>query len=250
MLKPHLSRYWLNPEVEDLDAFADEAGLICDLYVQAQDLHGQGVHLVSTDEKTGMQATERKHPSKPTRPGLVERREFEYIRHGTRCLMANLEVATGRILAPSILPTRKEDDFALHLERTIDTDAEAAWIFVVDGLNTHQSEALVRLVAARCSIDEDLGEKGKHGILQSMQTRRAFLSEASHRIRFVYTPKHCSWLNQVEIWFSILVRRVLKRGSFGSVEELEARVLEFIAYFNRVLAKPFKWTYTGRPLAA
>jgi transposase len=83
-----------------------------------------------------------------------------------------------------------------------------------------------------------------------MPTRRRFLEAPAHRIRFVYTPKHCSWLNQVEIWFSILVRRLLKRGSFASVEELEARVLAFIAYFNRVLAKPFKWTYTGRPLAA
>lgn len=233
-----------------MDTFADQAGLICDLYVQAQDLHGQGVHLVSTDEKTGMQATERKHPTKAMRPGLIERREFEYVRHGTRCLMANLEVATGRILAPSIGPTRKEEDFARHIAQTVDTDPEATWIFLVDGLNTHQSEALVRLVAQRCAIDEDLGEKGKRGILKSMPRRRQFLESTGHRIRFVYTPKHCSWLNQVELWFSILVRRLLKRGSFASVEELEARVLEFIAYFNRVLAKPFKWTYIGRPLAA
>lgn len=233
-----------------MKAFAEEAGPICDLYRQAQQLHQAGVHLVSTDEKTGMQATQRKHETKPTRPGLVERREFEYVRHGTRCLMANREVATGRIVAPSLGPTRKEEDFARHIEQTIETDPEAPWIFVVDGLNTHHSEALVRLVAARCSIEEDLGEKGKRGILKSMPSRRRFLSSQEHRIRFVYTPKHCSWLNQVEVWFSILVPRVLKRGSFASVEELEARVLEFIAYFNRVLAKPFKWTYTGRPLAA
>ena len=233
-----------------MEAFAEEAGSICDLYGHAQDLHEAGVHLVSTDEKTGMQARERKHPTKLTLPGLVERREFEYVRHGTRCLMANLEVATGRIVAPSLGPTRKERDFAHHIEQTIETDPEATWIFVVDGLNTHQSEALVRLVAERCGIEEDLGEKGKRGLLKSMPSRRRFLESAEHRIRFVYTPKHCSWLNQVELWFSILVRRVLKRGSFASVEELEARVLAFIAYFNRVLAKPFKWTYTGRPLAA
>jgi len=209
-----------------------------------------GVHLVSTDEKTGIQALERKHETKPTRPGLIERREFEYIRHGTQCLMANLEVATGRVIAPSIGPTRKEEDFARHIEETIDTDPGGQWIFIVDGLNTHQSEALVRLVAQRCEIDEDLGEKGKRGILASMASRRRFLEQADHRIRFVYTPKHCSWLNQVEIWFSILVRRVLKRGSFASVEELRVRLLAFIGYFNRVLAKPFKWTYTGRPLVA
>ena len=208
------------------------------------------MHLVSTDEKTGIQAKERKHPTKPTLPGLIERREFEYIRHGTQCLMANLEVATGRIVAPSIGPTRKEDDFARHIAQTIDTDPEGTWIFIVDGLNTHQSEALVRLVAQRCAIEQDLGEKGKRGILALMVSRRRFLEQADHRIRFVYTPKHCSWLNQVEIWFSILVRRVLKRGSFASVEELRVRLLAFIGYFNRVLAKPFKWMYTGRPLVA
>lgn len=233
-----------------MDTFAEEAGPICDLYRQAPELSRQGVHLVSSDEKTGMQATERKHATKPVRPGLVERREFEYIRHGTCCLMANLEVATGRILAPSIGPTRKEDDFARHIEQTIETDPEARWIFIVDGLNTHQSETLVRLVAARCQRSEDLGQKGKRGILRSMASRRQFLENPAHRIRFVYTPKHCSWLNQVELWFSILVRRLLRRGSFASAEELEARVLEFIAYFNDTLAKPFKWTYTGRPLAA
>lgn len=243
-----MSRYWLHPEIEDPAQFAEEAGAICDLYVEARTLHQAGVHLVSCDEKTGIQARERKHPTKPTRPGLIERREFEYIRHGTHCLMANLEVATGRVIAPSMGPTRKEPDFARHIAQTIETDPSGTWIFIVDGLNTHQSEALVRLVAQRCAIDEDLGEKGKRGILASMASRRRFLEAVDHRIRFVYTPKHCSWLNQVEIWFSILVRRVLKRGSFASLEVLKARVLAFIEYFNRVLAKPFRWTYTGRPL--
>lgn len=169
-----------------MEAFAEEASRICGLYQQAQALHAQGFHLVSTDEKTGMQALERKHPTKPTRPGLVERREFEYIRHGTRCLMANLEVATGRIVAPSIGPTRTEADFARHIEQTIETDPGGSWIFVVDGLNTHMSEALVRLVAQHCRLDQALGQKGKNGILASMASRRRFLESASHRIRFVY----------------------------------------------------------------
>lgn len=233
-----------------MTAFADEAGVICNLYVQAQQLSQQGVHVISTDEKTGIQALERKHPTLRTLPGLVERREFEYIRHGTLCLMANLEVATGRIVAPTIGPRRTEEDFAAHIAQTINTDPQADWIFIVDGLNTHQSEALVRLVAGRLSIEADLGEKGKSGILKSMQTRRRFLESQAHHIRFVYTPRHCSWLNQVEIWFSILVRRLLRRASFASGEEMEARMLTFISYFNRVLAKPFKWTYTGRPLVA
>jgi transposase len=248
VLKPHLSRYWLHPEIDNPEQFAQATAHLCDLYAQAPALHAQGTHVVSLDEKTGIQALERKHRTKPTRPGLVERREFEYIRHGTQCLFANLEVATGRVIAPTLLPTRTEADFAHHVAETIATDPEAEWIFIVDGLNTHQSESLVRLVAQRCQIERDLGEKGKRGILKSMPTCRQFLQNPDHRIRFVYTPKHCSWLNQVEIWFSILVRRVLKRGDFTSVAALKDRVLSFIAYFNRVLAKPFKWTYKGRPL--
>ena len=213
-------------------------------------LHEKGTHLVSTDEKTGIQALERKHPTRPMISGRVELREFEYIRHGTQALIANFEVATGRIITPSIGSTRTEEDFEIHIEQTVATDPEAEWIFLTDQLNTHKSESLVRLVARLCDIDVDLGVKGKDGILQSMATRAVFLQNPSHRIRFVYTPKHTSWLNQIEIWFSILVRRLLKRGSFTSVEELCERILAFIDYFNRTMAKPFKWTYAGRPLVA
>jgi len=186
----------------------------------------------------------------PAKPGYVERQEFEYIRHGTLCLIANFVVATGELLEPSIGPTRSEDDFAAHVARTIDTDEHAGWVFVTDQLDTHKSATLVQLVADRCGVKGDLGVKGKCGILKSTVSRRAFLEDESHRIRFVYTPRHCSWLNQVEIWFSILVRRLLKRASFKSLEELRQRLLNFINYFNAVLAKPFKWTYTGRPLQA
>jgi transposase len=222
---------------------------VCDFYAQATARHALGSHFVSTDEMTGIQALERKHPRLAMRPGWVERREFEYIRHGTQSLIANFEVATGTVITPSIGPTRTEADFAAHIETTIATDPEAEWVFLVDQLNTHQSESLVRWVAAQCQIKIDLGEKGERGILQTMATRAAFLSDASHRIRFLYTPKHSSWLNQIEIWFSILVRRLLRRGSFASVEELRERILAFIAHFNRTMAKPFRWTYTGRPLA-
>lgn len=250
-LKPHLSRYWLNANPDDPEEFAEEVKTVCDVYAQTSELHQQGVIIVSTDEKTGIQALERKHPTKPTKPGLVERREFEYIRHGTQCLMVNFQVATGQIIAPYIGPTRTERDFVNHITCTLDTDPDGTWIFIVDQLNTHQSEGLVRLVAQRCGIDEDsLGVKGKSGILQSMPTRKVFLEDESHRIRFVYTPKHTSWLNQVELWFSILVRKLLKRASFTSLEDLRKRILDFIDYFNRTMARPFKWTYTGRPLAA
>ncbi len=223
---------------------------MCDLYEQAAELHEQGVHLFSSDEKTGIQALERKHPDKPMKPGRVTLREHEYIRHGTQTLIANLEIATGRCLAPSIGDTRTEIDFAAHIEQTIALDPTGKWIFIVDQLNTHQSETLVRLVANTCGLDVDLGVKGKEGILQSKATRAAFLQDESHRIRFVYTPVHTSWLNQIEMWLSILTRRLLKRGSFTSVNELRERILAFIDYFNKTMAKPFKWTYAGRPLQA
>lgn len=221
---------------------------VCDLYAEAPALAATGVRVISCDEKTGIQALQRKHPTRPMAPGRPERREFEYIRHGTRCLTAGLDVATGRIVSPTVAETRTEADFAAHVARTLDTDPDAGWVFVVDGLNTHQSETLVRLVAARCGLADDLGVKGKTGVLRSMPSRRAFLESADHRIRFVYTPRHCSWLNQIEIWFSILVRRVLRRGDFASGAALEARLLAFVEYFNAVLARPFRWTYAGRPL--
>jgi transposase len=252
-LKPHLSRYWLHATPDDPEVFDEEVKNICDLYQQVPELHQQGILVVSTDEKTGIQALERKHPTKPMRPGLVEKREFEYERHGTQCLIANFAVATGEIVAPSIGPTRTEIDFRNHVAQTVDTAPEDKWIFIVDQLNTHKSESLVRLVIQCCGLEVDvetLGAKGKSGILKNMATRKQFLEDKTHRIRFVYTPKHTSWLNQVEIWFSILVRKLLKRASFSSLQDLHQRILNFIDYFNRTMAKPFKWTYAGRPLTA
>jgi transposase len=217
------------------------------LYAYAPLLHALGGHVISCDEMTGIQALERIAATKPMRQAQEERPEFEYKRHGTLSLIMNFDVVTGHAVTPSLGPTRTEADFVAHIARTVDTDPDAVWVFVSDQLNIHQSESVVRLVAERCRIADELGEKGKQGILQSLTSRAAFLSDPSHRIQFVYVPKHTSWLNQVEIWFSILMRRVLKRGNFRSVEELGERILAFIAYYNQT-AKPFRWTYTGRPL--
>ena len=250
-LKPHQSRYWLNPKIEDREQFDQEVKTICDLYQEASELAKKGVKVLSCDEKTGIQALERIALSKPMLPGLPERREHSYRRHGTLNLLANFDIVVGRIEAPTLSLTRTEVDFEQHIRQTIARDPNASYVFVLDQLNTHKSESLVRLVAEDEGIDQStLGKKGQKGILKSMASRKAFLENKSHRIRFVYTPKHTSWLNQVEIWFSILVRKLLKRGSFDSLEDLSARILAFIDYFNQTMAKPFKWTFKGRPLAA
>lgn len=194
---------------------------------------------MSVDEKTGIQALEPARPDRPMRSGQVHRREFEYLRHGTQALIASFDVATGRVLG-SVGDSRTEVDFVRHIETTLNQDPNGTWIFICDQLNTHKSASLVRAVAQACGITEDLGHKGHSGILKSQASRAAFLEDPSHRLHFVYTPKHTSWLNQVEIWFSILVRRLLKRGKFISKDDLRQKILAFIDYFNRTLAKPFK----------
>lgn len=242
-------KQWIHTPIEDEEIFNEEVKTVCDIYANAIELNEAGVHVISCDEKSGMQALEREITSMTSTH--VERQDNSYQRHGTQCLIANFDVATGKILSPTIQETRTEEDFEKHIKETINSDPEATWVFVVDQLNTHKSESLVMLVATLCGLTNiDLGIKGKKGILKNMETRKVFLSKPEHRIRFIYTPKHASWLNQIEIWFSILVRRLLTRLSVKSTTELKEKVLDFINYFNRTMAKPFKWTYRGRVLQA
>jgi len=235
-----------------MESFEQKAKEICDLYKSAAELETMGVHVYSTDEKMALQAIEHENPKQAMKPLQVERIDPEYERHGTTGIIASRSVATGEIIHPLVQPTRKEEDLAKHIELVVNTDQLGRHIFVTDHLNTHLSETLVRFVANDEGIDQtSLGVKGKSGILENKASREAFLADKSHRISFVYTPKHCSWLNQIEIWFSIITRRLLnKRSSFISVHDLEMRIWSFIDYYNQHLKKPFRWNYNGNLLCA
>jgi hypothetical protein len=248
-LQPHRSRYWLNTTEKDPELFQAQVEMVCACYHDAPQLyHYHDTHTLSVDEMTGIQALERIAATLPMHPGQQERREFEYKRHGTLTLIGNLHVVTGEMIAPTLGPTRTEEDFVRHVKQTICLDPEAGYVFMVDNLNIHQSAGLVQLVAELCDIQEDLGKKGVRGILKSQKSRQEFLSDLSHRIRFVYLPKHTSWLNQIEVIFGVVMRKVVRRGNFTSVADLRSKLLAFLAYFNEVFARPFQWAYTGRPL--
>ena len=249
-MPPHFIRYWLTPPPAD-DAFVAAVADVNGRYRAAPRLTAAGARIRRGDELTGVHALERRHPGVPRAPGKVERRECEYVRHGTRTCIISRDVATGQIVAPAVGPTRTETDFVAHVRAVVASDPTATrWHFVVDNRNTHRSASLVRFVAAHSGVTDDLGAKGKAGILASQPRRAAFLRDPGHTIVFHDTPKHSSWLNQVERWRSILARKLLKRGSFTSVADLQDKVLALIADDNRTMAKPFKWTSQGKALAA
>jgi len=200
-IKPHRSRYWLNAQPVDEAQFDKQVRQLCALYRQAAQLHARGIHVVCVDEKTGIQALQHLKPAKGVKPGWITRIEAEYIRHGTLCLIANLE---WRRDASWLLPSHDADRSGLPNAYPAHRcpRSRGQWIFVVDNLNTHQSATLVAWVVQHCGLQTELGVKGKRGILKSMATRATFLADPTHRIRFVYTPTHTSWLNQVEIWLA------------------------------------------------
>ena len=251
-LQPHRSKYWLNTKEKDSQVFEQQVQIVCQTYLEAPELYFQeNTYTVSMDEMPGIQALERIEKEIPMRAGQPARIEYEYKRHGTLCLIGNWDVVQGRMLAPTIGTTRTEEDLVNHFDQLIQTDPTAGWVIVLDNLNVHCSESLVQWVARQEGIDEStLGRKGKEGILKSMASRREFLEDRDHRIRFVFTPKHSSWLNQIEIVFGIVYRRAVARASFSSLDSLKERLLNFIDYFNRTFARPFRWTYTGRPVKA
>ena len=238
-LRPHRSVYWLNSHDPDFDA---KAAAICDLYVRSPRLYHQGELVISTDEKTGMQMIERKYPTRSARPGHPEKREHEYIRHGTRALIASFVVPTGEVVW-DLGPTRTSVDFARHLDHVATHCREWEKItWVVDNLNTHWSLDVCRVLAERnCLVFEP-------DQLTTGSERKAFLTDPDHRYRFVFTPTHGSWLNQVELWFSVLSRRFLKRGDFASAADFETRLRAYLEAYNAREKHPYRWTYTGQPL--
>ena len=206
-LHPHRIKTWLHSPDPN---FREKVNVICDLYRKAP----EGAVVLSIDEKTGMQAIERKHLDRPPRPGVLRRQEFEYIRHGTQALIAALDVHSGQTLA-ACGDTRKQTDLLAFMEQVAEAYPDQPVHIVWDNLNTH-----------RAGVWESFNEK--HG----------------GRFHFHFTPLHASWVNQIELLFGIFSKRVLRNASHLSPEHLKARTITWFLDRNQA-PKPFKWSFKG-----
>jgi hypothetical protein len=249
-LQPQRRKYWCFTTEKDHELFQSQVDRICSVYLHAQKRYErENMRTICVDEMTGVAANERRARTKPALPGQLAKVECQYTKHGTLSLTGSWDVVQGRMIHATVNATRTADDFAQHIRRTVQVDPAAKWIVVADNLNTHYGEAMVRTVAELIGFDpQALGDKKKRqGILGCVRSRREFLTDPSHAVRFVFTPKHSSWLNQIEVIFGVIARRVIRPGSFTSQRDLKDKLLSFIDYYNRTFAKPMHWTYSGRP---
>lgn len=209
-LKPHRVRYWLNPTDPDFD---QKAAKICRLYVSPP----ARTTVLSLDEKPGVQALRRAHRDRPLRAAQPRRIEFEYERRGTRNVFAAFNIRTGHVIV-WVTPDRSTPFVLSFLDHVASFYRRGRLVIITDNIST------------RTGADA------------------AAWLRAHPRAEFVFTPKHGSWLNQVEIWFGILTRSALRHASFDGVRQLERAILSFTKHWNEVVGHPFEWTYSGKIL--
>lgn len=247
-LRPFKSHYWMHSKEldEDPEEYFRKLKEAHGIYLLADKIRKTGssnVHIFSTDEMTGIQALEREY-QRLASPGHSASCEFNYIRHGTTTLIGFFNVVNGTVATPFLNKTRNEEDFVAAIKQLMDEEPNEKsdlWIFICDNLNIHCSASLVEFVAKECGIETPLGKKGQSGVLKDVKSRVKFLNDSSHQIYFVYTPKHCSWMNQIEWFFGVIGRHLLKKGNYTSVDELEASIRRYVKQHNELFAHPYGW---------